>query len=525
MHSPFRHAVALTTALSLVGCAALPQDRAYRETGELVQIRLGTAPSWPTDGQAAPAHVSDAALGPADAVRLALQQHPRVLQAYAKLGIGHAELDEARRIGNPSFGFARLSTDGHGSAQIVRSLSLGLTDVLLLPSRKRLAAAELERLQHEVAAELLEFASEVETAWYEAASAQQIAAMREIVAHAAEQSAALAQRFFDAGNIHRLQLEQERAAASRARIAAVRAAADAQRARSALAGLIGQPLDGAWTLQAQLPEPLAVSYDPDQLVERALQQRVDLAAARQALALREDALGVTRRWRWLGEVEVEYERENEGDERLRGPALSLQLPIFNQGQGAVARAQAELSEARAELDALLLSVRNEAKLGVQQLMVARDIAERYRTALVPQLETIVARSQERVNYMLMGVFELILAKQEEYDAYQEYLEAVRDYWIARAALRRVVGGALPDDASVPAPSIGVEAILPSPEAPAMDHSHHHHGHGEAQQSQQRDPHAEHRGHSQPPADPAPESNEHESHEHHMHQHHEHGGTP
>lgn len=494
MHVSLRQSVAIAAALSLVGCATLPPERGYRETSELVRARIGTEPLWATEPGDAAIAIPNTEISPADAVRLALQHHPRVRQAYARLGIGRAELEEARRIGNPSLGFVRLG--GGEASEITRSLSLGLTDVLMLPARKRLAEGELLQLQQEVAAELLDFATEVETAWYESVSAAQVAKMREVVAHAAEQSAELAQRFFDAGNINRLQLAQERAAASQARIAAVRAAAEAQTARAELAELIGLPIQAQWRTATQLAAPPTASYAAEQLVEQALQQRLDLAAAKQAVALREDALGVTRRWRWLGDVEIGYEREAAGAERRQGPSLSLGLPIFDQGQAAMARAEAELVAARAELDELVLDVHNAARIGLDRLAAFREIAEHYRTALVPQREAIVAHSQAQVNFMLMGVFELILAKQQEYDAYQEYLEAVRDYWIARAKLRRVVGGRLPDDDAMPQPSIGVEAILPAESAPAMDHSMHGHHHAAPAAA---DPHAAHR--SPPASDP------------------------
>ena len=60
--------------------------------------------------------------------------------------------------------------------------------------------------------------------------------------------------------------------------------------------------------------------------------------------------------------------------------------------------------------------------------------------VIPVREAAVTFTQQEYNYMLVGVFELIAAKQAEYDSYQEYLEAVRDYWIARAQLEHAIGG-------------------------------------------------------------------------------------
>ena len=45
--------------------------------------------------------------------------------------------------------------------------------------------------------------------------------------------------------------------------------------------------------------------------------------------------------------------------------------------------------------------------------------------------------------MLTGAFDLLLAKQQEFEAYQKYLEAIRDYWIIRADMQRSLGGRLP----------------------------------------------------------------------------------
>ena len=44
--------------------------------------------------------------------------------------------------------------------------------------------------------------------------------------------------------------------------------------------------------------------------------------------------------------------------------------------------------------------------------------------------------------MLIGVYELLLAKQNQINAGREYIESLQDYWIARSDLERAVGGRL-----------------------------------------------------------------------------------
>lgn len=492
---------ALTLALlGLAGCASLPREQAHAGAQALVQARLQQAPV-PIELGAEPA-IPSAPVELEQAIRLAFGYHPRVALSFAELGLGQAELERARRLANPGFGLARLSLRGEPGHGISREFGVDLADWLLLPSRKRLAQGELERLQQAVAAEWLALASEVEQAWLQAVSAAQVASMRAAVARAGAASARLAERFVAAGNLAQLQLDQLQAAAATARIAALRADAEALRARSALARLIGLPSEAEWRLPARLPLPHGSAPTLAHLLALAQAQRPDLAAAERAVQLRADALALQRRWRWLGGVELGYEHEREPGAGEQGPRLALTLPIFDQGQPAIAAASAELEAAQARRALLLAELRHATAQAREQMVLAQQLIERYRRDLLPRREAVVGGLQQRVNFMLSGVFELIEAKQDEYDAFQDYLEAVRDYWLARAELRAQVGGRLPETADSDAGSVGVDDILPAAEAAADPHHHH-------QQHQHQHQH----GRSSPPTAPRPPAEPRQSHGH------------
>ena len=232
--------------------------------------------------------------------------------------------------------------------------------------------------------------------------------------------------------------------------------------RLRLASLTGAAVESAWRLPTSLPLPQPDALQPDEVVELAMTQRLDLAAARRSLALHDDALALTRRWRWLGTVHLEYEREREADGvQLSGPGLSLQLPIFNQGQPAVARASSERDRAQAHLDLLLAQTIEESRAGLAAMRARAGMIDRYREALVPGSERIVELTQRRFDFMLVGAFDLLATKQMQYDTYQAYLESVRDYWTARSSLRRVVGGRLPDDGVAAGESSAIDYMLPT----------------------------------------------------------------
>ena len=75
--------------------------------------------------------------------------------------------------------------------------------------------------------------------------------------------------------------------------------------------------------------------------------------------------------------------------------------------------------------------------------------------------------------MLVGVFELFAAKRAEFDAYQSYLDALRNYWAARADLERAVGACLPSDVHSSTEAISTQQLLtPPPSMGGMQHMHH-----------------------------------------------------
>lgn len=441
--------LAATGIVLLAGCAGLPQDRGLPEVRTQLAARgVDALPAPAADGNARLADdiLKQGPLGADDAVRVALLANPRLRAEYASLGFSAAEVYDAGRLANPTLSGAVLFT--HSAGDLDRydyGLSQNFLSLLMLPARKRLAQAEFERAQEQAGAAILELCGEVQAAYYRLVAADQVRELRHTVAEAAQASAELAQRYYAAGNIAALDLELERAAAGQAEAQAVSADEEAVSARAELGGLLGLPAARVdWQVQNRLPPPLSKDDDAAALLALADRSRLDLAARRREVAALQDALGVSRRYRFLGDVElgVQGERDDDGA-HLLGPALSVQLPLFNQNQGGVLRAQARLERGQAELDALQLDIGHAIVAARARVAAQRGLAERYRGEYLPLQESIVRHMQERSNAMLEGPFELIRARQREYDVDQAYLEAVRDYWLARVELSRQVGAQLP----------------------------------------------------------------------------------
>jgi cobalt-zinc-cadmium efflux system outer membrane protein len=206
-----------------------------------------------------------------------------------------------------------------------------------------------------------------------------------------------------------------------------------------------------------LGEPLRKLPDAEPVLEHlervALKQRLDVDAARRQGRLLDTALGLAKTSRFTGLVNVGVHMHQDPDgPRLLGPTMSLELPIFDQRQGLIARLEAERQQARRRLSALAIDARSEVRQAQFKMLTARRAVERYQRALLPMRETIVQESQLEYNAMQIGLYELISAKNAQIATYRGYIESVRDYWIARADLERALGGRIPAAASgAPAP--------------------------------------------------------------------------
>jgi outer membrane protein, heavy metal efflux system len=417
----------------LAGCAHLPLEQQQSQVQSLVQAR------HPVDAVADPVQPADAVLTRDAAIAQALSQSPRAHALQAKLGLARADALAAMRLSNPGFTFARM-TSADGDKRISRSIGLDLADALLLPVRRRYASDELAKQRLLIAEQLIDLAYDAESLWWRATAALQVQRMRAAAGDAANASAQLAERYYQAGNISQMQWQRERAVAAEALIAAARTEVEALRLQGRLAALLGLNNGAELILPTQLDLPPESDLDREALLSLAEENALQLAAARADVALAERGLRWQRRWRWLGGAELEYEREHEGAAAvLRGPRLTLSLPIFHQNQAEVAHAQSALALAQAQLDEGLLEGAAAIDSSLVHMRQQQRIIGTYRDVLLQARELIVGEQQLRYNFMLIGAFELIEARRAQYDAYEAYIEAIRDGWLARIELKRAVG--------------------------------------------------------------------------------------
>ena len=507
---------ALAAAFALGGCASFPAGRGLNETHQLISDRgFSTAPATGArDCAAATEELAKLTAPPltADAaVQIALICNADLAADYARLGIARADAFQAARLANPTLTAAVLDSSVRTAPpQVELGPAQNFTNLLLRGAKKRFAEGEFLRAQQLLAGDVLRMGAETKADYYALVSAQQAGGIRRVIADAMQTSFDLAKRFSEAGNLPARVQAEYGAELAEAQIAVRRADDAIAQARARLESRLGIPSSIPWTVPDQLPVPVKAEDETSALQARAMQNRLDLAAATEFVALLAASEEAARKYRWLGDFElgVSYERDPDRS-RLLGPSLSIQLPIFDQGQGAVARAGALRDWGDAERRRLTQAVGTDVRLTAQRVLNARARIDDFRGQLIPQRQALVARTQEEVNFMLTGVFELIAARRAEFDAYLGYLESLRDYWIARAELERAVGANLPSDANRATDTISVQQLLTPPAAMGM---HHHDGMDMPGMNMDSEAgnHRQHQGHPGKPNAPKP----HADHEHH-----------
>ena len=382
------------------------------------------------------------------AVQVALLNN-RALQAeYAEVGVSYGEYVTAGLLKNPTLAASGRFPDRVGLvADWEAAVTQDFLDALLLPLRKRLAAAQLRAVEARVADETLRTAAETARAFYTYQAHAQLIDRLQLVAEANGAAADFTRSLHTAGNVSDLDLVNQQALSSQSKIDVTQARAQTLNDREAVNRLLG--LDGArasaWTAVKSLPpipghEPAAAALE-----DRAVAQRLDVQAARATLATTEQALalraGFSRYFAGGVALGVDTEREPEG-ENITGPTLDLELPIFNRGQGEIATLRARDLQARRLLEQRVIDARSEVRAARAQVAANRELALAIKDTVLPQRQQVLALTLQRSNGMLAGAYDLLTAKSNEAVAERSYLEAWRDYWLARADLERAVGGRL-----------------------------------------------------------------------------------
>lgn len=442
---------ALLLALG-AGCASVPRDAGFKDVNAMARDRIGRDLVWDR-GSEEDAQVRErvrtllaAPLTADGAVEVSLLRNRGIQAVYEELGIAQADLVQAGLLGNPTLGATVRFPDKAGAViDSEFSIAQDFLNVFTLSLRKHVAELQFEQAKLRVGSEVLQLAADVRGAYFALLAAQHMSGMLREISQGQDAIRELSQRQREAGNINDLELSLEVDAAQSARAVVARSDAEVLQDRERLARLLGVfGAEAAFKTAEILPEMPDADPPLERLESAAIERRLDLAAARAERDVVAGLLSTARGTRYFPAVQIGVASQRETPEGLRatGPTLSLELPIFDQGQARLARLEAQARQADARVEDLAVRVRSEVREARNRLVQQRGIVDFYRRNVLPLRERILKQSQLHYNAMQIGLVQLLNARQNQTNAYREYVESLRDYWTARSDLDLAVGGRL-----------------------------------------------------------------------------------
>lgn len=443
---PGRLAVALG-AIVLSGCATFTPDGGLNDVSRLTQERIGQpvtlAKPQAQQSEGAAAQVQ-ALLGQPltaeTAVQIALLSSPALKASLAELGISEAEWVQAGRLRNPGFSFGRVR--GGDETEIERSVTFDVIGLITMPVRERIERRRFEQAKLQAAAHAVQLASETRRAYYTAVAATQSAAFADQVRLAAEASSELAERMSKVGNWSKLDQARERAFYADAVTELARARHEATAAREQLTRLLG--VWGAqqdYRLPDRLPDLPAQATAMQDAEARALSQRLDVLAARRDAQATAAALGLTKATRFVNVFDVAYTNTSKsGAPRENGYEVSLELPLFDWGTAARARAEAVYMQSVQRTADTAIKARSQVREAYSAYHTTYDIARHYRDEVVPLRKKISDEVLLRYNGMLASTFELLADARDQLASVNGAIAAQRDFWIAESQLQSAMNG-------------------------------------------------------------------------------------
>jgi cobalt-zinc-cadmium efflux system outer membrane protein len=433
------------------GCATVSLNAGFSEVSALVEERGAFKVFWNNgtdlDKQAAEklrALLKDN-LTVDDAVQIALLNNRELQAAYSDLGVAQADLVQAGLLNNPIFdGAITWATPGGGKPDLELAVVMNFLDMIYLPLRKRVAAARFEETKTRVSGLVLDFAGRVRSAFLLHQANEQMLELRQTILQALTASFEVTRRLHEAGNITDLDLARERALLEGGKLAQRSIEVAARQSReelNTLMGLWGNQTE--WQTDQRLPDVPQQPVQTEDIERVALERSVDLLNARQRVMSAGEQLGFNKATALIPESHMGVLGErNEGAWEV-GPVLEFPIPLFDQGQARTGRAAAELRWAQQEYYALAIKIRAAARALRDRAQGARDRALYYRDIMLPLHERIVNEAQLQYNAMQLGPVQLLRARELQIETGAAYVEALRDYWLARAGLTQILSGRLP----------------------------------------------------------------------------------
>jgi cobalt-zinc-cadmium efflux system outer membrane protein len=432
------------------GCATVQTDEEWEKIRKMAHGRIRQVVLWEqsaAEKESVQKEVDSLladGLSRNEAVRIAMINNRTLQSAFENIGISKSDLVQAGLFTNPSLEALFRFPSGGGRTNVEAGAFFSLSDLWQIPFRKSVAAARLEVTIMDVGSIILETAAEAKHAYdaveYTAKSKKEtekiLQRFREIRDEAAvrrdfgfmrDQDVYLAEIVVLEGELELMRFERELAIA-----------------KARLTRVLGLgPIRQDYEIVGKNSETPDQIPKVEQAIEYALGNRPDIQMARFKIRLAEKTLQLEKRriFKHVG-VGASYEGDVEGTDAF-GPAIDIQVPLFDQNQARISRAEYGVRQAQKDLQALEGQVWEEIASDLERIHLFQTRAENLREKILPLREKILAYAERWVTAMQLNRLFVLEAQRGFLESQREYLNAQLALQGALTDLELHLGGRLP----------------------------------------------------------------------------------
>ena len=440
----------LSLILVLVGCASVKTGHEWRKFQEIAKERTDQELLWEKSEEEQKAILKEVealladGLSRQDVVRIALLNNRQLQSAFEEHGISKADLVQAGLLSNPSLGavFRFLISSGSGT-NVDADLFFPISDLWQMPFRKKAAAAHMEATIMRVGQVVMETSAEAKRA-YDAVY---------YLSEAKNETEKILNRFREIGDqvaIRRdfgymsdLDVYLAQTMIAEAEMELARFEGELGIARAHLNRILALgPRQMGYEIRGEEVEEPARLPPLEEAIEYALGHRLDIQMARFKVGQAERTLELEKA-RILKHVALglSYEREADGAD-VFGPGFDIQLPIFDQNQAQIAKAQYRIRQARKNLQALEGRVREEITSDLERVHFHQTQVQTFREKIIPFREKAIGYAEKWVNAMQLNRLYLLEAQKGLLQSRRDYLRALMERQKALVDLELHMGGKL-----------------------------------------------------------------------------------
>lgn len=429
--------------LMLGGCASVNPTPDYGRVQEEVSVATGLDTLYhPGEEKSSREHVTElleGGLTSQEAIQVALLNNHRLRELFFEIGVSRADAVQAGLLSNPSLeALIRIPVDG-GNTMTEGGLIQNLAELWQIPLREQVSENRVERTVLDVAHYAVIVAAQAKSAYFTALAAESALSVAEenletsqdFLDLTLERQAAGAATQVDVNAASSTNLEQQ-VLVRAARFAAI----EARRSLAFVLGLATPPEE--IVLTEALTEFADRTFELERLLTAASEHRLDLRSVKKDVEAAEKVIPLERRRVWRN-LSGGLAFESEGGELALGPSIDLKLPIFDQNQAQIAKAEIRYAQSLRRLEGVVVKVNQQVRGAYEGYMMTQDMAHLYQAELLPLREASLELARESFAAGKTGFLSVLEAQDRLLQTRREYVDRLEAVALSIPALEAACG--------------------------------------------------------------------------------------